>query len=605
MIAWKYGTITSSIVDIFSVIDYAIYSLASLVLNGIYGISGTVVGSGLIDEVRNRVYVILGIFMLFKLAFSMINAIIEPEKLNDKQNGASKIITRVVVVMGLLMMVPSIFEASITVQDHILKALPQIILAKTSDNRDDAEATGNQIASAVLQAFVHKNDQCMDYEPETISLSNLVTNASMKCPNNLSDGTKVFAYDYRILISSLVGIVMIIFLVLVSVDVAIRVFKFSILQIVAPIPIMSYIDPKSSKDGSFNSWIKECISTYISLFIQLGVVYLVIFLISNIAEAMLSGNGTDIIKFGGDGGTTVNVWIGIFLIIGGFFFMRQAPRYIMKVLGIKDGVGLGIGLGAGLAGMGALLGGAGVLAAAGAIGSQLESGATANAEGKSALTGAFNKGREIAANFNGEEKPQSLMDRMSNNLKRHQAARNGVTDATLDAAKLARNNASNRLSMAESALQEAMQNGTDVQWGDNTYSVDQFRNMLYNGKDSFQAVANSLSSRYDEMNAYGKKMSVGRSVESYTDKYRAKRDDYTFDDPSIYDVPKRKMNTSGEGPRQETIQERINRVANVHESPTREEHQRLAGEYNDFWNSDSVARAVEAEERRQDERNGN
>lgn len=502
MIAWKYGTITSSIVDIFSVIDYAIYSLASLVLNGIYGISGTVVGSGLIDEVRNRVYVILGIFMLFKLAFSMINAIIEPEKLNDKQNGASKIITRVVVVMGLLMMVPSIFEASITVQDHILKALPQIILAKTSDNRDDAEATGNQIASAVLQAFVHKNDQCMDYEPETISLSNLVTNASMKCPNNLSDGTKVFAYDYRILISSLVGIVMIIFLVLVSVDVAIRVFKFSILQIVAPIPIMSYIDPKSSKDGSFNSWIKECISTYISLFIQLGVVYLVIFLISNIAEAMLSGNGTDIIKFGGDGGTTVNVWIGIFLIIGGFFFMRQAPRYIMKVLGIKDGVGLGIGLGAGLTGLGTLIAGGGILGTASAINSGLSEGNEANIEGKSALTKVgWGRGRDIAEQFktgDPKSKAPTASKKINDVIMANKAAKLGFTTESVNQAKTAKFAAADAAANAQ-ALRERFLKGSMTQEDLNTLANAGVSNVNANTIDDY---VNKMNTRANKADSY-------------------------------------------------------------------------------------------------------
>ena len=45
----------------------------------------------------------------------------------------------------------------------------------------------------------------------------------------------------------------------ITIDVAKRVFKLIILEVVAPIPIMSLIDPKSSKDGAFSHWLKSLI----------------------------------------------------------------------------------------------------------------------------------------------------------------------------------------------------------------------------------------------------------------------------------------------------------------------------------------------------------
>ena len=67
-----------------------------------------------------------------------------------------------------------------------------------------------------------------------------------------------------------------IFMILIgfAIDVSIRAFKLLLLQMIAPVPVMSYIDPKSSKDGAFASWLKSLSSTFIEIFLKLGVIYL-------------------------------------------------------------------------------------------------------------------------------------------------------------------------------------------------------------------------------------------------------------------------------------------------------------------------------------------
>ena len=70
---------------------------------------------------------------------------------------------------------------------------------------------------------------------------------------------------------------------------------------------------------------------------------------------------------------------------------------ILSFLGIKDGTLLGVGLNAGLAGLGAITGGAGLLGTAAALNQSMNDGINANAEGKSALsTGGLQKGRDLA-----------------------------------------------------------------------------------------------------------------------------------------------------------------------------------------------------------------
>src|SRR5574344_2782404 len=48
------------------------------------------------------IYVIVGVFMLFRLAISLIQMLINPDQINDKQVGAGKLIARIVTCIILL-----------------------------------------------------------------------------------------------------------------------------------------------------------------------------------------------------------------------------------------------------------------------------------------------------------------------------------------------------------------------------------------------------------------------------------------------------------------------------------------------------------------------
>ena len=63
------------------------------------------------------------------------------------------------------------------------------------------------------------------------------------------------------------------------ISVATRVIQLAYLQLIAPVPILSYI---SDPEGSFKNWTKQCMTTYLDLFIRLAVVYFAIFLIMDI-----------------------------------------------------------------------------------------------------------------------------------------------------------------------------------------------------------------------------------------------------------------------------------------------------------------------------------
>ena len=140
-------------------------------------------------------------------------------------------------------------------------------------------------------------------------------------------GNTRYIFTYSPVISTAVGIVFIVILLSFTIDVAVRAVKLAILRLIAPIPIITYMDPKGSKDSAFNSWVKVLTSTYLDLFMRLAIVYFVIFLIQQmIVEGIVVNYGHGILGLF----TFIILWIGLFI------FAKQAPKFIRQVLGLKD-----------------------------------------------------------------------------------------------------------------------------------------------------------------------------------------------------------------------------------------------------------------------------
>ena len=55
-------------------------------------------------SLTDAIYVILGIFMLFRLTISFLNMLIDPDKASDKQAGAGAIIKRVGISLVLILL---------------------------------------------------------------------------------------------------------------------------------------------------------------------------------------------------------------------------------------------------------------------------------------------------------------------------------------------------------------------------------------------------------------------------------------------------------------------------------------------------------------------
>ena len=379
---------------IFCIFDVLIYGLIKWILFGIFDLSSLTTNSDVFSGIYQRIYVVLGIFMAFKLSFSFFQYIIDPDSMGAKsEKGVSKLFMRVFMMLFALMVLPSILFGHnggdgllSRAQNAFLPVLPRLIFGQddfvgTNNITQTVEQTSEELAVTTLKGFFAPPEDLdsvcgtgtLSKTPEIKSIGEFQKNVNLTCD---AKGTgvagigakKYYKYSYLLFISTIVGGLIAVLLLAITLDIAKRIFKLIILEIIAPVPIMSLIYPKGAKDGAFSKWIHSLITTFTDIFIKLGLVYLIIVLIHMIVGA--NGQGgifTNFPTFQQNGFRAT--YLTICLILGLIFFAKEAPKFIKDALGIKgEGGGLfddvkTLGKAAGLVGGAAGIVGSGIASA--------------------------------------------------------------------------------------------------------------------------------------------------------------------------------------------------------------------------------------------------
>ncbi len=138
--------------------------------------------------------------------------------------------------------------------------------------------------------------------------------------------------NYRFGISTAVGVATLYMFLMFCIDIAVRSIQWGFLQMISPIPILSYCDPKSSKDGMFKKWLDKCKKVYLDLFIRLFALYFGIYIIT------LIGTFRDVVT--GEEISMMDNWIlSIFMILGVLMFVKKLPDFLKETLAL-DGSGM-------------------------------------------------------------------------------------------------------------------------------------------------------------------------------------------------------------------------------------------------------------------------
>ena len=336
-------------------IDWVVYWLVSVLTQAVFDIASFNLSDEIFQSLFDRVYLILTIFMMFKIIISLISYMVNPDSMNDKNQGVGKLVSKILVVLVMLALVPTLFNTLSRLQGPMLRTLPRIIIGRDSDNANshgviDMGKNGKYISGSIFSTFFdyNKDSTCGNTESTAYSTSNpgeinlksssttkssefmdiAMENVNEPCP---SDGAQ-YMYDYTPFISTLAGLLMGWVLLSITITIGVRMFKLIILRLVAPIPIISYIGPRASKDSPFNKWIKLTVKTWLDLFINLGITYFVIFLITDVVLA----SGGDFANYVSGLGIGRGTFFLVFVVLGLFMFAKQAPKFICDALGIKS-----------------------------------------------------------------------------------------------------------------------------------------------------------------------------------------------------------------------------------------------------------------------------
>lgn len=557
--------------------------VATTLLGGIYKVfflvaNATIISGDVIKVFYSRIQLILGILMIFKLAMSILNIIINPDVVKDQKNGPGKMVTRIVAALFMLTLVIPInipnatakslnayindhgilFGVLYKAQDSILSEniLAKLILGTLSNaDADDMDVNnlsdiGNSMASIVLKVFVriNVNDDTLpacDYASDDNPCSNTVcaaeVNESHYAEENVDPqvilshindscgrgSDERYAFGYTPIIGALVMLIMALIITGFTVDIAVRAIKLAVLRLVAPVPIISYINPPKQGGGAFDNWTKSLISTYVDLFVRLAIVYFGLFVI----QIIMNGGMNNIFGSNVQGFTFTSGIAFIFIILGILVFMRQAPQFIKDILGIKGKPMGNVGLSSMMAGTASLLGGAGLAGAGAAAMGTFGAASEAAAQGKPAPHG-WAAGRDLAAQLRtGDSKTKGgLINNLQDNLNRRasirMARKYGVTAAGLDRAKQLSQDADAKAALAKDAYERFTQGNMDdyeraqyvrdnrlILAGSREQQDETIRNHMYNNMNETASAAFKAKKKWDDGKEYAKTHRISPSFE--------------------------------------------------------------------------------------------
>lgn len=370
---------------IFAIIDQVVYGLLSIMYQIFFTVSSVDIFSGnVLRTIYTRVQIILGVFMVFKLAVTILQGLVNPDVVLDKKRGMGTIVSRIIVSLLMLsLMAPLnisatnewekqvnnhgiLFGTLFSLQNRILSnnTIGRLIVgpgvSEQMTTPDNLSKVGSLFSSTVLKAFIFpnvvagtNNKVCPNIDSDVLSTYNNPSSSAGEILSLINVGCESegglfasiigsgkYAFSYFLGLSTIAGIVIVVILIGYCVDVAVRVFKLAILRLIAPVPIISHINI-SAKEGkgedSFSLWTKALISTYLELFIRLAVIYLVLFFVQTILV-----NGFQITTNYGSANIVIKAFTTVFVIIGLMFFAKQAPKYIKEVLGFKGSPSIGM-----------------------------------------------------------------------------------------------------------------------------------------------------------------------------------------------------------------------------------------------------------------------
>lgn len=370
-------TIVSFFFGVLLTLDALVYSLISWVYQIILVLCNADILSNNfeIEALVGRIYIILGVVILFLVAYSLLKSMVNPDEALKGKKSPVTIVKDVIISVVLIAVVPTIFSFAMEFQQALLtrNTLGSIILGTGSNisgeefsSSELIENGGMIIASGVLEAFLHPNySECQKvsgeakkeypsgYNCDNVKIKSYEAGVGdVEIPfrefwKNMQENNNIFAIvelnndalgdgkvTYYWIISTVAGVFVLFVLIQYCFDIAVRAVKLAVYELMAPIPILARIMPNEQGSKVFSNWLKATISTFVEVFIRLAILFFAVLIIKIVVQNFPSMLAP---LFNGEGSFTVALFAQMFLILGIILFVKQAPEIIKEITGLDGG----------------------------------------------------------------------------------------------------------------------------------------------------------------------------------------------------------------------------------------------------------------------------
>lgn len=430
-------------------LDGVIYSVVSYVYK-IFMLMSQIKFSRIFDMMEpliDRVKAVIIVLVLYKLGRTLIEYMIDPAKATSDKTGGAALVKNLFITAALLILYPFLFgvmnDISLLIigsEDGDYEYIGQLVetvggndegllarfvwgSAGAADNVD----MGEWLAHETLTLFLHDQDSTgsgitttyVDEHALKINVKDGATYNFTEAHNIVDDiGVNV---EYTLpFVSSIMGFYLIYSIAKVAIEIGVRMFKLIILQILAPLAIVTIID-----NGTSSKTLQTFLKTYISVFLEAITRIAIVYIITTFVAAFIG----DITSYFGDlasiqESVITRGLICIIVLVAGYKVIGILPKFIDEALGTKMASSAGGGgfgkFAAGLIG-GAVGFGSGL--ATGIAGGAGFTGTLANMVG-GAVGGAQSgmKGKNVADFF----KNQSANNQANKNRAQNIASRGGA-----------------------------------------------------------------------------------------------------------------------------------------------------------------------------------
>lgn len=348
-----------------------------------------ILDSSVYMQLVKNFYLILGVGMLFVIAFSLLKVMVDPESSKGTEE-TTGIIKKFITSILLLIFLPTIFSFAFSFQSAVVRqgTIGKIFGNNVAVTSDDLKSVGATMANSVFLPFFQPTEEFVENECngvndneclKKIKAPNYIFKTALNDSSNLyetieavnsgklsfaayadyGDSIKEGDVSFNFILSLFCGIFMIYVVFSFCFDLGLRYVKLLFYQVIAPIPLFFRIVPNSKISDTFNQWVKVTVTCYLEVFIRLFVIYFGVWLCGVLLN---EDNGIFRSNFAsGDG--AVSLFANLVIVLSILTFMKQAPKLIGEAFGF-DSSNIKLGLSEKLGGL---------FAAGGAVGSLIAS----------------------------------------------------------------------------------------------------------------------------------------------------------------------------------------------------------------------------------------